>query len=75
MARFSLLIFVAIYLSGIVASEPLREEGLGALRNNLHADDKMEQWSNAMEPRRLASSLSEFFSGVKVTKILSIPTS
>lgn len=64
MARFSLLIFAAIYLSGIVASEPLREEGLGALRNNIHAADKMEQWSNAMEPRDV--SLSEFFSGVKV---------
>ena len=67
MARFSLLIFVAIYLSGIVASEPLREEGLGALRNNLHADDKMEQWSNAMEPRSNALN--------KVTKIQSIRTS
>ena len=73
MARFSLLILVAIYLSGIVASELLREEELGALRNNIHANDKMEQWSKAMERRR--HSLSEFFSGVKVTKIQSIRTS
>ena len=74
MARFSLLILVTIYLSGIVAYESaLREGGLGALRNNIHADDKMEQWSKAIERQR--HSLSEFFSGVKVTKIQSIRTS
>ena len=68
MARFSLLILVAIYLSGIVAYEPLREEGLGALRNKIYPDDKMEQWSNAMEPR--SSNTPN-----KVTKIKSIRTS
>ena len=33
MAKFCLLIILAIYASGLVASEPQREDGLGALSN------------------------------------------
>ena len=36
MARFCLVIFLAIYASGLVASEPQSEEGLGALSKADH---------------------------------------
>ena len=62
MTRFCLVIFLAIYAFGLAASDPEREEGLGALSNKVRTIMPISDWSNLpLVP-------------VKVTKRQSVPT-
>ena len=60
MTRFCLVIFLAIYASGFVASDPVRTESLGALSNKVRPlMPRQPGWSDANDALYIEVTISQ----------------